>query len=85
MVHINLLKSLEPGSRYSLYWVWNWPTPLTGSGNAYGKLEIYTTCLDVMIHENKEGKRARVDTFYVFREFIKAALSLRYALDPMYQ
>ncbi|MCJ1313697.1 hypothetical protein MMC25_007376 [Agyrium rufum] len=40
----------ETGKPYTLYWVWDWPTlPNMDPGLPKGKLEMYTTCMDVDI------------------------------------
>lgn len=36
---------------YTLYWVWDWPTSLGTPGALKGKMEIYTTCIDVDVVE----------------------------------
>lgn len=48
-VRVNIPNDLERGSTYSLYWVWDWPTPPKAPELPNGKIEIYTTCLDVEI------------------------------------
>ncbi|KAI9736718.1 MAG: hypothetical protein M1834_000922 [Cirrosporium novae-zelandiae] len=37
---------LNPGSIYTVYWVWDWPTVADGKN---GKKELYTTCIDIEI------------------------------------
>jgi hypothetical protein len=48
-VQVDLPVDIPRGSRYTLYWVWDWPTPPKWSELPKGKVEIYTTCLDVEI------------------------------------
>ncbi len=40
---------LQPGSTYTLYWVWQWPTEPGAPGLPDGKDEYYTTCSDLDI------------------------------------
>ena len=42
---------VTPGSLYALYWVWDWPTEVTLPGLPKGKIEVYITCLDVLIKQ----------------------------------
>lgn len=44
-----LPKTLSRGSTYTLYRVWGWLTPIHLPELPFGKLEIYTTCLDISI------------------------------------
>jgi len=47
---IKLPEDAEGGKKYTLYWVWDWPT-LPGKDDSLpnGKPELYTTCMDVDI------------------------------------
>jgi hypothetical protein len=47
---IAIPSDLTPGSTYTLYWVWDWPS-LTS-----GVQEIYTTCMDIDIVESSSVK-----------------------------
>ncbi|EEP76859.1 conserved hypothetical protein [Uncinocarpus reesii 1704] len=49
---IALPQNVPVGKPYTLYWVWDWPTaPSVDPGLPKGKLEIYTTCMDIDIIE----------------------------------
>lgn len=43
------------GPRYSLYWVWDWPTA-PNVGAPQGKDEIYTSCIDIEIASGLESE-----------------------------
>lgn len=47
-VLVTLPEAASTGSLYTLYWVWDWPTT-PSAVSPQGKIEIYTTCLDVLI------------------------------------
>jgi hypothetical protein len=42
----------KTGEPYSLFWVWDWSTLAGTPGLPDGKLEIYTTCMDVDVTDN---------------------------------
>lgn len=43
-------EDLKAGEKYTLYWIWDWPTsPGKDPALGAGKDEVYTTCLDVDI------------------------------------
>lgn len=45
---VRLPSDAPSGQRYTLYWVWEWPTaPGVDPGLPVGKNETYTTCMDV--------------------------------------
>jgi hypothetical protein len=46
---LELPSDIEAGSFYTLYWDWDWPTAFGTPGAENGKLEIYTTCMDIQI------------------------------------
>jgi hypothetical protein len=47
-VLVTLPEAAAIGSLYTLYWVWDWPTT-SSVALPQGKMEVYTTCLDVLI------------------------------------
>lgn len=52
---IALPSDLPVGEKYTLYWVWDWPTaPNVDPGLPNGKEEIYTTCMDIDIADKPE-------------------------------
>ncbi|KAI9732148.1 MAG: hypothetical protein M1834_004244, partial [Cirrosporium novae-zelandiae] len=46
---IKLPENLKEEDVYTLYWVWDWPTVPGTAGAPEGKVEIYTTCIDILI------------------------------------
>ena len=46
---VTLPEGLVRGSLYTLYWVWDWPTVASPPVLPKGKIEIYTTCMDILI------------------------------------
>lgn len=51
---IALPSNISVGKPYTLYWVWDWPTlPHIDPTLPNGKPEIYTTCIDVDVIDNK--------------------------------
>ena len=48
-IDVVLPDNLEPGTLYSLYWVWDWSTYL---GDKAAQLQMYTTCIDVQIQRD---------------------------------
>ena len=51
---IKLPAEATAGKSYTLYWVWDWPTaPNVDPGLPKGKQEIYTTCMDVEVTDEK--------------------------------
>jgi hypothetical protein len=47
---IALPEDLPAGKPYTIYWVWDWPTaPGVDPNLPKGKIEIYTTCMDIDI------------------------------------
>ncbi|KAK4071128.1 hypothetical protein Purlil1_13502 [Purpureocillium lilacinum] len=50
----------EISQLYSLYWVWDWPSAAS-NGLPDGKLEIYTTCIDIEIGTVPEGGQGRMN------------------------
>lgn len=46
---VTLPLDLIPGNIYTLYWVWDWPTAPGTPGFPMGKIQMYTTCLDISI------------------------------------
>lgn len=47
--------------RYSLYWVWDWPTA-PSDALPEGKAEIYTSCVDIdIVSDIEQGKMSFVD------------------------
>lgn len=56
---IALPHNVPVGKPYTLYWVWDWPTAAgVDPGLPKGKVEIYTTCMDVDIIEKPLGVKA---------------------------
>ena len=48
-ITVTLPLNLVPGTLYTLYWVWDWPTAAGTPGLPFGQLQIYTTCIDIVI------------------------------------
>lgn len=48
-VMVSLPHDVIRGSTYTLYWVWDWPTEPRAPELPRGKIEIYTTCLDIKV------------------------------------
>ncbi|KAL8822658.1 MAG: hypothetical protein Q9191_006608 [Dirinaria sp. TL-2023a] len=46
------------GKPYTLYWVWNWPTAPGTPGVPNGKLEFYTTCMDINVNGQASNNKA---------------------------
>ncbi|KAF2000208.1 hypothetical protein P154DRAFT_435507, partial [Amniculicola lignicola CBS 123094] len=46
---VTLPSDIVTGSVYTLYWVWDWPSEARFPELPQGKVEIYTTCLDILI------------------------------------
>ncbi|KAE8159515.1 hypothetical protein BDV40DRAFT_314521 [Aspergillus tamarii] len=62
---IALPSNAPSGKRYTLYWVWDWPTlPGVDPNLPKGKQEIYTTCIDVDVVANA-GAQSHVVASYV--------------------
>ena len=40
---------LVPDNLYTLYWIWDWSTVAGTSSLSFEQIQLYTTCLDVMI------------------------------------
>lgn len=52
---IALPTDVSTGKPYTLYWVWDWPTlPNIDASLPNGKLEMYTTCMDIDIVEKSK-------------------------------
>lgn len=59
---IRLPSNLPVGKPYTLYWVWDWPTaPHVDPNLPDGKIEMYTTCMDIdivdspIVHDYRDG------------------------------
>ena len=48
-IEVTFSKGLVRGSLYILYQVWNWPTVVNPPVLPKGKIEIYTTCINILI------------------------------------
>lgn len=48
-------RNVATDSRYTIYWVWEWPTKAGAPGLASGKDEFYTTCADLDIVSEPSG------------------------------
>ena len=56
--NIALPTDIPTGSKYTLYWVWDWPTePGVDPNLPKGKAELYTTCMDIDIVAKPGSKR----------------------------
>ncbi|PYI01957.1 hypothetical protein BO78DRAFT_232055 [Aspergillus sclerotiicarbonarius CBS 121057] len=64
---IALPSDAPSGKLYTLYWVWDWPTaPGVDPSLPNGKLEMYTTCIDVEVVDGDDSTSAsRVREGYV--------------------
>lgn len=56
--NVKIPESAKPGSPYTLYWVWQWPTLLPAPA---GIDEYYTTCIDVDVTTKDVAHAAKVD------------------------
>lgn len=50
-VDITIPSDIAARGVYTLYWVWDWPTATGTVGQPNGLLEIYTTCVDIILVE----------------------------------
>lgn len=61
--NIALPSDLPVGKPYTLYWVWDWATlPNIDPGLPDGKVETYTTCMDIDITGSAENSRVKAIT-----------------------
>ncbi|KAI9802249.1 MAG: hypothetical protein M1825_002970 [Sarcosagium campestre] len=70
--NIALPKDLKDGEKYTLYWVWDWPTA-PGAGLPEGKAERYTTCMDIDVTGESTVKSASADG-YVDQDLSRSAI-----------
>ncbi|KAJ5550916.1 hypothetical protein N7535_001146 [Penicillium sp. DV-2018c] len=79
---IQLPSDVPVGKPYTLYWVWDWPT-LPGADPNYpqGKVEIYTTCMDVDVtaKTNSTIKQAVKAGYVPDQDLNNAAIPDRFA------
>ncbi|KAI9773163.1 MAG: hypothetical protein M1840_008284 [Geoglossum simile] len=58
---IALPQDISVGKPYTLYWVWDWPTaPGVDPGLPQGKVETYTTCMDIDIVTGEPSQKVVV-------------------------
>ena len=55
---VQLPADAPSGKPYTLYWVWNWPTAPGTPGVPNGKLEFYTSCVDVDVNGQASNNKA---------------------------
>jgi hypothetical protein len=61
--NIKLPAEARAGQRYTLYWVWDWPTaPGADAALPKGKLEIYTTCMDIEVTNDVRSNDSSSDS-----------------------
>lgn len=57
--NIKIPSDAPTGKPYTIYWVWSWPTEAGADpGLPNGKQEIYTSCMDIDMNDNKGAEPA---------------------------
>ncbi|KAJ5920902.1 hypothetical protein N7466_009228 [Penicillium verhagenii] len=73
---IQIPTTATTGSLYTLYWVWDWPTKASADdGYPDGKLEIYTTCIDIDIVGQAASDAEATDDYTEGQSLDSAAIS----------